>query len=79
MSDATELHNKLAGQIVRSIVTPILESGGSRAAILVLTESVVAGVVEFCALKDDVAREEVLEALIEGARQRVEQLKRSAR
>lgn len=40
----TELHNKLAGEIVRSIVKPPLEAGGQFTDVLVLLESVVVGV-----------------------------------
>jgi hypothetical protein len=40
----SELHNKLAGEIVASIVKPVVESGGGRGDVLVLTESVVLGV-----------------------------------
>ncbi len=78
MSDATDLHNKLAGKILRSIVEPILEQGGERTAILVLTESVVTGVIEFCARNDEVSREVVLNALIDGVRGRLEEIARRA-
>ncbi|MGH6950835.1 MAG: hypothetical protein ACREH4_08180 [Vitreimonas sp.] len=71
MSDADALHNKLAGEIVRRIVEPTIEAGGDRTSILVLTESVVTGVVEFCARNDNVSREVVLDALIDGVRERL--------
>lgn len=74
MSAAADLHNKLAGEIVKSIVRPILEAGGERTAILVLTESVVTGVVEFCARNDEVSRSVVLDQLIEGVRGRLEDI-----
>lgn len=74
MSDATDLHNKLAGKIVRSIVEPILEQGGQRTAILVLAESVMTGVVEFCARNDDVSRTVVAEQLFDGVRRRLEEI-----
>ena len=74
MSDATDLHNKLAGKIVRSIVEPILEQGGQRTAILVLAESVMAGVVYFCAKNDGVSREMVFDALVEGVRGRLAEM-----
>jgi hypothetical protein len=45
MTDQTELHNKLAGEIVASIVKPVIESGGKYTDILVLTESVILGIV----------------------------------
>lgn len=40
----TELHNRLAGEIVRSIVVPVVEGGGTTSEILVLLESVNVGV-----------------------------------
>ena len=40
----SELHNRLAGQIVASIIKPVLDRRGDTAEILVLLESVVAGV-----------------------------------
>jgi len=74
VSGKTDLHNKLAGQIVRSIVAPIIESGGERTDILVLTESVVTGVVEFCARNDGVSREIVLDALVSGVQRRLDEI-----
>lgn len=46
MSDykASEMHSKLAGPIVASIVKPVLQSGGTPEEICVLTESVLVGV-----------------------------------
>ncbi len=44
MTDQADLHNKLAGEIVISIVKPILSSGGSWTDVMVLTESVLVGV-----------------------------------
>ncbi len=41
----TELHNRIAGQIVASIVKPPLEAGGGPTDVLVLLESVIFGVV----------------------------------
>lgn len=78
MSETSDLHNKLAGKIVRSIVEPILEQGGERTAILVLTESVVTGVIEFCARNDRVSREVVLDALIDGVRGRLADIQERA-
>lgn len=45
MSSQSELHNRLAGQIVAAIVKPPLEAGGSYTDVLVLLESVILGVV----------------------------------
>jgi hypothetical protein len=47
MSDASDLHNALAGDLVRNIVKPIIANGGSPRDVLVLTESVVLGVCLF--------------------------------
>ncbi len=49
MSDKQrELHNKLAGEIVKSIVVPPLEAGGSTTDVLILLESVITGVYAAC-------------------------------
>jgi len=39
----TELHNKLAGEIVASIVKPVIDAGGTMPEVLVVLESVVVG------------------------------------
>ena len=44
MSTQSELHDRLAGLIVASIVAPPLEAGGKFADCLVLLESVIVGV-----------------------------------
>lgn len=44
MTKQSDLHDQLAGQIVTSIVKPVLSSGGSTGDVLVLTESVLVGV-----------------------------------
>lgn len=44
MGNQTEIHNRMAGQIVASIVKPPLEAGGSFTSVLVLLESVILGV-----------------------------------
>jgi hypothetical protein len=44
MSTQSELHNQIVGNIVRSIVKPPIEAGGSFKDVLVVLESVVAGV-----------------------------------
>lgn len=75
MTAATDLHNKLAGEIVKSIVRPILEAGGARTDILVLTESVVTGIVEFCARNDGVSRGMVYDALMDGVDKRLTELR----
>ena len=40
----TELHNRIAGPIVASIVKPVMDAGGSYTDVLVVLESVVVGV-----------------------------------
>lgn len=44
MTDQTALHNKLAGEIVRSMVKPVMDGGGTFSQVWVLLESVVLGV-----------------------------------
>lgn len=46
--DEVALHNRLAGEIVKSIVKPVLVSGGSMTDVMVLTESVLLGVCLAC-------------------------------
>lgn len=43
-SAQTEIHNRIAGEIVASIVKPPLEAGGKFTDVLVVLESVVVGV-----------------------------------
>ena len=43
--DQSDLHNQMVGKIVSALIKPVLENGGSAVDVLVLTESVVAGVV----------------------------------
>lgn len=42
--DLTNLHNWIAGELVRGIVRPVTEAGGTDASIMVVVESVVLGV-----------------------------------
>lgn len=68
-TDQSELHNRLAGDIVKAIVKPILDSGGSMTDVLVLTESIVLGVI-LMAVKlggDEI----VLDTLVEGVKRRL--------
>lgn len=44
MSEQTEIHNRIAGEIVKAIVKPPLEAGGSYTDVLVVLESVILGV-----------------------------------
>ena len=45
MSMQSDLHNKLAGEIVRSIIQPVLKREDQYPDIMVITESVLVGVV----------------------------------
>lgn len=72
---ASELHNRLAGDIVASIVRPPLEQGGTVGEVMVLCESVVVGVALACIkLGGD---EAVLNSMMERAKQRLAQLRLS--
>lgn len=44
MASQSEIHNEMAGSIVRSIVKPPLDAGGEFTDVLVLLESVILGV-----------------------------------
>ncbi|MDE2100565.1 MAG: hypothetical protein KGL39_25200 [Patescibacteria group bacterium] len=70
----SELHNKLAGEILRRIVEPTIESGGDRTSILVLAESVITGVILFCAKKDGVSQKIVADALFDRVRERLSEI-----
>lgn len=69
MTDQVELHNKLAGEIVASIVKPVIGSGGQPTDVLVLTESVVLGVM-LC-LSTHGSAEIVFDKLVDGVRRRL--------
>lgn len=45
MTAQSELHNRMVGEIVKSIVIPPLTSGGDFKDVMVVLESVIAGVV----------------------------------
>lgn len=75
MTDQAELHNQIAGQIVASIIRPVVESGGSTADVMILTESVVTGVALACIkLGGD---ERVLDVVFERAKERLATLRLS--
>lgn len=66
---AAELHNRLAPEIVASIVKPVTKSGGTVEEILLVTESVLVGITLYCVrLGGD---EKVLDAIVNGARARL--------
>lgn len=72
MSIQSELHNRLAGDIVKMIVMPPLEAGGDFKDVMVLLESVIAGVVlvMFKLGGDNI----VLDTVLAGVKARVEEI-----
>lgn len=73
MASQSELHNRLAGEIVASIVRPIMTSGGSTEAVMVLTESVLVGVALACIkLGGD---EKVLDVMVDAAKKRLAEIR----
>jgi hypothetical protein len=69
MSDQTELHNRLAGEIVMQIIKTPLDAGGQMSDALVILESVVLGVM-LMALKYDYS-EAVLDHIVERVKERL--------
>lgn len=45
MTTQTEIHNRVAGEIVKAIIRPPLEAGGEFTDVLVILESVIVGVI----------------------------------
>lgn len=75
MTKVSETHNRLAGEIVKQIVKPTLESGGNLSDVMILTESVVVGVcLAVVRLGGD---EAVLDVVIDGARKRLAEIRLS--
>lgn len=69
MTTQSRLHNLVAGEIVASIVRPVLTTGGSIEDVMVLTETVLVGVALACVkLGGD---EKVLDVMVDAARQRL--------
>lgn len=66
MPDLHELHNQLAGEIVKSIVKPPLEAGGTFADVYALLESVIVGV-----MLVDGGNEDVFDELMRMAKERM--------
>ena len=73
MDDQSEIHNRLAGAIVVSIVKLPLMAGGSPTNVLALLESVVTGVL--LALVNLGGDEKVLDLLTEGVRKRMAEIR----
>lgn len=65
MSQQSELHNRIAGEIVVSIVRPIFESGGRTSDVMVLLESVMVGVIFGCTKLggDEIILDELMDAV----------------
>ena len=73
MTKQSDLHNQIAGEIVASIVKPVWRSGGGTKDILVLLESVIAGVsLAVIKLGGD---EPVLDLMVEGAKLRLAEIR----
>lgn len=71
------MHNKLAPEITEAIVRPIMVADGDVTDVLVLLESVVAGVIAIAARKSPESRDVVLNALVHGVKQRFDTLPES--
>ncbi len=73
MTDQNELHNRLAGQIVASIVRPPIEAGGAYTDVMILAESVLVGVALACIKLggDNV----VLDVMFERAKERLSEIR----
>lgn len=69
----TDLHNRLAGEIVASIVRPVYDAGGGPTDVMVLTESVLVGVALACIrLGGD---DTVLDVMFERAKKRLAEIR----
>ena len=68
-----ELHNRMAGEIVKSIVAPVIRSGGGMPQVMVLTESVLVGVALACIRLGGDNR--VLDTMVENARLRLAEIR----
>lgn len=73
MADQSEVHNKLAGRIVREIVEEVVGSGGSWINVMVVTESVLVGVaLAGVKLGGD---EKMLDLMVDRARKRLAEIR----
>lgn len=77
MTSQTELHNKLAGDVVKTIVKTPLEAGGQMSDALVILESVVLGVV-LVATKYGYPEDVTLDELTKHVRERLDELRLAA-
>jgi hypothetical protein len=75
MTDASKRHNEISRDLLMRIVKPVIEAGGTTSEVMVILESVVAGVLTACAeidARDEAHRDGMLMALESGVRQRLE-------
>ncbi len=72
MTAQSELHNRIVGEIVKSIVVPPLTAGGDYKDVMVVLESVIAGVVlgMFKLGGDNI----VLDTVMDAAKARVQEI-----
>lgn len=72
MSHPSNLHNRLAGELVKALVKPIVEAGGRPTDVLVLLESVALGVCLYLGETAEITGtpEEVVDKLADGVKQR---------
>lgn len=71
--DLVAHHNASAGDIVSSIIAPIIKGGGSTTDIMVLTESILVGVALYC-IKTG-GDEIVLDTMVKGAKDRLAEIR----
>jgi hypothetical protein len=76
MPTPQELHNEIAGKIVKSIVNPIVEAGGDAPDIMVLLETVAAGVM--LVIVKEGGEEAACKAFSSGLRTRLRELRARA-
>jgi hypothetical protein len=72
-ADQSDVHNDLAGRLVKAIVRPALLSGGSLTDVMVLTESVLLGVCLSCVRFG--GDEKALDIITRNVRQRLAELR----
>ncbi len=73
-ADLSASHNAVANTALRTIIQQAQNAGGGNTDILVVTESIVAGVILYVSKVDSRAHEAVSAALFDGVRERVAEL-----
>jgi hypothetical protein len=76
MNTQTDIHNKVAGEVVRTIVNSPLEAGGSFTDALVILESVVLGVVLVGVRSGGGGGDKLLDELVLHVKERLTKLER---